>query len=73
MQAAADVGFVFRGREREILRLQTPFSETIEEYELLNVLDFTSARKRMSVLVRRLDEQDDRVFLLCKGADNVSA
>ncbi|KZT35488.1 phospholipid-translocating P-type ATPase [Sistotremastrum suecicum HHB10207 ss-3] len=71
VQAAADVGFVFRGREREIMRLQTPFSDHVEEYELLNVLDFTSARKRMSVIVRRLDDEDHRLFLLCKGADNV--
>lgn len=71
VQAAADVGFIFRGREREILRLQTPFLDHLEEYELLNILDFTSARKRMSVIVRKLEEGDGRIFLLCKGADNV--
>ncbi|EJD02206.1 phospholipid-translocating P-type ATPase [Fomitiporia mediterranea MF3/22] len=70
VQAAADAGFVFRGRDKEILRLQTPFSEELELYELLNVLDFTSARKRMSVIVRKLNE-DNRLFLLTKGADNV--
>ncbi|KZT27329.1 phospholipid-translocating ATPase [Neolentinus lepideus HHB14362 ss-1] len=71
VQAAADVGFVFRGRDREILLLQTPFSDELERYELLNILDFTSARKRMSVVVRKLDDEDQRVFLLTKGADNV--
>lgn len=71
VQAAADVGFIFRGREREILRLQTPFLDHLEEYELLNILDFTSVRKRMSVIVRKLEEGDGRIFLLCKGADNV--
>ncbi|KIO25076.1 hypothetical protein M407DRAFT_25607 [Tulasnella calospora MUT 4182] len=71
VQAAADVGFIFRGRERETLRLQTPFLDHLEEYELLNILDFTSARKRMSVIVRKLEEGDGRIFLLCKGADNV--
>ncbi|EPQ57895.1 phospholipid-translocating P-type ATPase [Gloeophyllum trabeum ATCC 11539] len=71
VQAAADIGFVFRGRDREILRLQTPFSDHVEKYELLNILDFTSARKRMSVVVRKLDDEDQRVFLLTKGADNV--
>ncbi len=115
VQAAADVGFMFRGREKEILYLQTPFGTqgaideskpdiegkerhaiapgsprsilsagdsgvpsgtatgqegTIERYELLNILEFTSARKRMSVILRKLDE-DGRLFLLCKGADNV--
>ncbi|KAI0647599.1 phospholipid-translocating P-type ATPase [Trametes meyenii] len=78
VQAAADVGFVFRGRDREVLTLQTPLSGDAggkyERYELLNILDFTSARKRMSVLVRKLGEDgegDGKVYLLIKGADNV--
>ncbi|KAF6763732.1 phospholipid-translocating ATPase [Ephemerocybe angulata] len=82
VQAAADMGFVFRGRDREVLLLQTPFSdgeksgdgvkkENLERYELLNILEFTSARKRMSVVVRKLDSEDSRLFLMTKGADNV--
>lgn len=72
--AAADAGYVFRGRDREILTLQTPFAtgpDDVERYELLNILEFTSARKRMSVIVRKLDDDDNRLFLLMKGADNV--
>ncbi|KAI9591889.1 hypothetical protein BDF19DRAFT_388940 [Syncephalis fuscata] len=38
-----------------------------ETYELLRVLDFTSDRKRMSVIVRN----DKGTFLFCKGADNI--
>ncbi|KAH8117016.1 phospholipid-translocating P-type ATPase [Phellopilus nigrolimitatus] len=71
VQAAADAGFVFRGRDKETLKLQTPFSDELEHYELLNVLDFTSARKRMSVILRKADDEDGRIFLLTKGADNV--
>lgn len=74
VQAAADVGFVFRGREKEILTLSTPFSSEVERYELLNVLEFNSSRKRMSVVVRKQKTGDDekpRIFLLTKGADNV--
>lgn len=70
VQAAADVGFVFLGLDRNIMRLRTPFSDDPEEYELLNVLEFNSTRKRMSVILRKLDE-DGRIFLLCKGADNI--
>jgi phospholipid-translocating ATPase len=70
VQAAADVGFVFRGRDRNVMKLTTPFSDKADEYELLHVLEFNSARKRMSVILRKLDE-DNRLFLLCKGADNV--
>ncbi|KXN91421.1 Phospholipid-transporting ATPase DNF1 [Leucoagaricus sp. SymC.cos] len=77
VQAAAGMGFVFRGQDREVLLLQTPFSvdedgeEVLERYELLNVLEFTSARKRMSVILRKMDSDDERIFLLTKGADNV--
>ncbi|CDZ96254.1 phospholipid-translocating atpase [Phaffia rhodozyma] len=70
VQAAADVGFVFKGKDRNILRLKTPHSDGIDEYELLNVLEFTSARKRMSVILRKLDDEG-KLFLLIKGADNV--
>lgn len=70
VQTAADVGFVFRGRDHNILKLSTPFSETPDEYELLQVLEFNSSRKRMSVVLRKMDD-DGRIFLLVKGADNV--
>ncbi|KAH8099600.1 phospholipid-translocating P-type ATPase [Cristinia sonorae] len=71
VQAAADVGFVFRGRDRDILSLSTPFSDEIEQYELLNVLEFNSTRKRMSVVIRRVGNEDRRILMLTKGADNV--
>lgn len=82
VKAAADVGYVFRGREREILYMQTPLTDergsdtadkkdSYEKYELLNILEFNSVRKRMSVVLRKLDGVDNRIFLLMKGADNV--
>ncbi|KAH8347307.1 hypothetical protein KR059_008680 [Drosophila kikkawai] len=40
---------------------------TLQDYELLNILDFNNVRKRMSVILRR----GDSVVLYCKGADNV--
>ena len=39
------------------------------EYEILAVLEFSSARKRMSVIVR--DNEEDQIWLMCKGADDV--
>ncbi|KAF6763652.1 phospholipid-translocating ATPase [Ephemerocybe angulata] len=77
VQAAADVGYRFVGRDRETLLLRTPGSEELEKYELLNILEFTSARKRMSVVVRKIEGVQEgqpgngRLMLLCKGADNV--
>ena len=37
------------------------------KYKLLHTIDFDSNRKRMSVII----EDDDQIFLFCKGADNV--
>lgn len=39
-----------------------------ERYEILNVLEFTSARKRMSVVARG---PSGKIKLYCKGADTV--
>lgn len=71
VQAAAEMGFEFLGKEKEILSLRTPGSAVIEKYELLDILEFTSARKRMSVVVRKLNQQDSSLLLLTKGADNI--
>ncbi len=69
VQAAAEAGFVFLGKDRTTLRLQVPESNEPELYELINVIEFSSARKRMSVIVRRI--ADDQILLLAKGADSV--
>uniref|UniRef100_A0A1B6DN12 Phospholipid-transporting ATPase n=1 Tax=Clastoptera arizonana TaxID=38151 RepID=A0A1B6DN12_9HEMI len=39
-----------------------------QKYEILNVIEFTSARKRMSVIVKA---PDGKIKLYCKGADTV--
>lgn len=39
-----------------------------KRFELLEVIEFTSSRKRMSVLVR---DSEEKVFLLTKGADDI--
>ena len=73
VQAAADVGFAFRGRDKEVVFVSTPFDGE-ERYELLHVLEFSSARKRMSVVVRKMEggeEEKGGLMLLTKGADNV--
>ncbi len=69
VQAAADAGFIFLSKERQTLRILTPFSKEPETYELLTVNEFSSARKRMSVIVRR--ESDGQLLMLAKGADSI--
>lgn len=40
----------------------------VHKFELLNVCEFTSTRKRMSVIVK---DEDGKIILMCKGADSV--
>eukprot|EP00062_Callorhinchus_milii_P005095 gi/632944182/ref/XP_007887359.1/ PREDICTED: probable phospholipid-transporting ATPase IA [Callorhinchus milii] len=66
VNAAKELGFVFSGRTPDSVFIECLQHE--EKYELLNVLEFTSERKRMSVIVRTPTGQ---LRLYCKGADNV--
>ncbi|KAK3146573.1 hypothetical protein QOZ80_3BG0268210 [Eleusine coracana subsp. coracana] len=69
--AARELGFEFYSRsqkhitvhERDLIR--NVFQE--RKYEVLNILEFTSSRKRMSVIVK---EPEGRILLLIKGADS---
>lgn len=40
----------------------------VYKYELLNVIEFTSTRKRMSVIVK---DQNNKVICMTKGADSI--
>ncbi|XP_017030717.1 phospholipid-transporting ATPase ID isoform X10 [Drosophila kikkawai] len=65
VSAARNFGFVFRTRTPNSITIEV--MGRMEDYELLNILDFNNVRKRMSVILRR----GDSVVLYCKGADNV--
>ena len=41
---------------------------TEKRYKLLNLIEFDSTRKRMSVIVRT---PEDKLVLVCKGADSI--
>ena len=43
-------------------------NDKVHKYELLNVCEFNSTRKRMSVIVR---DNTGKITLMCKGADSV--
>ena len=40
----------------------------VRKYKLLNVIEFDSARKRMTVVVRT---DEDKILVICKGADSI--
>ncbi|KAJ3205624.1 hypothetical protein HDU82_005066 [Entophlyctis luteolus] len=64
--AARDVGFAFLRRTDDIAEIDLMGS--LRSYKILNVLEFNSDRKRMSVIIRRPEGQ---IILLVKGADSV--
>ncbi|XP_064784793.1 probable phospholipid-transporting ATPase IA isoform X4 [Oncorhynchus masou masou] len=66
VRAASSLGFVFCGRTPDSVIIHALGTE--QRFELLNVLEFTSDRKRMSVIMRT---PSGRIRLYCKGADSV--
>ncbi|KAG6547756.1 hypothetical protein Mapa_010569 [Marchantia paleacea] len=69
--AAKKFGFCFYKRTPSSVQVREDVGngEYVDRtYELLNVLEFSSARKRMSVILRF---PDGRLMLLSKGADSV--
>ncbi|CAJ0755549.1 16631_t:CDS:10 [Entrophospora sp. SA101] len=68
VQAAKDVGFTFCSREQEKIVFTKPNGEKVQ-YKLLNIIEFTSARKRMSIIVQC--PKTNKIILFSKGADNV--
>ncbi|GJY32474.1 probable phospholipid-transporting ATPase 4, partial [Tanacetum coccineum] len=69
--AAQEFGFQFYKRTQSSMFVKEINSSSVEverEYKLLNLLEFSSSRKRMSVIVR---DEVGQIFLFCKGADNI--
>ncbi|XP_030953945.1 probable phospholipid-transporting ATPase 8 [Quercus lobata] len=70
--AAKEIGFEFFRVTQTSISLRELDYETgekvVRKYKRLHVLEFSSSRKRMSVIVRNAENQ---LFLLCKGADSV--
>ncbi|XP_064413920.1 phospholipid-transporting ATPase IB [Latimeria chalumnae] len=66
VKAARKLGFNFTGRTPHSVIIEVLGNE--QSYEILNVLEFSSNRKRMSVIVRT---PSNELRLYCKGADSV--
>ncbi|XP_019251739.1 PREDICTED: probable phospholipid-transporting ATPase 8 isoform X2 [Nicotiana attenuata] len=70
--AARELGFQFFERTQSRITLHEldhRSGKVVDRsYQLLHVLEFSSSRKRMSVIVKNAENQ---LFLLCKGADSV--
>lgn len=73
VRAAQDLGYLVIDRAAQTITLKSrpngPQSPAIvETYEVLDVIEFTSKRKRMSIVVRF---PDGRRCVFCKGADTI--
>ncbi|KAL1969264.1 hypothetical protein VTN77DRAFT_9456 [Rasamsonia byssochlamydoides] len=72
VQAAQELGYLVVDRQPNSLTVRTfplgPDDAPVDEvYEILDVIEFSSSRKRMSVIIRMPDQ---RICLFCKGADS---
>ena len=72
VNGARNLGFAFRERDEEgdmIIDVELPGkAKEVRKYRLLNLIEFDSARKRMTVVVRT---PEDKILVLCKGADSI--
>lgn len=71
VSAAKDMGYLVVDRQAHTVTVKTNTNGSNDEsrsetYEILNVIEFSSARKRMSIIVRMPDR---RICMFCKGAD----
>lgn len=73
LDACCQLGFVYLGDDNDILRLKiTPNDSASEntkflEFKRLHILEFSSERKRMSVIVA---DEENRKWLYTKGAES---
>lgn len=71
--AARDLGYLVIDRQHDSITVRTypdGFSKSPvdERYQILDTIEFSSSRKRMSIVIKF---PDGRIVVFCKGADNV--
>jgi len=63
-------GFIYQGTDTDgNMLLFDKRKNKMFSFKLLDVLEFNSTRKRMSVILK--DNQTNQITLYCKGADNI--
>lgn len=71
VEAARDLGLMLIDRPTQSIVLESKDVDgnlQSETYQVLDVIEFSSKRKRMSIIIRM---PDGRICVFCKGADNV--
>ena len=67
VNGARHCGFYFRERDADNNMVCETWSGE-RQYKLLNLIEFDSTRKRMTVVVRT---PEDAILVICKGADSI--
>ena len=72
VRAAQELGYIVVDRQNSTITIKTYSSShaanpAFETYQILDVIEFSSGRKRMSIIVRMPDQ---RICIFCKGADS---
>ena len=68
VEFAESMGFFMEDRDRQLIRVREPTSsEEIREYEILDSFPFSSARKRMGIILRI--KRTGKIIYMLKGAD----
>lgn len=75
VKAAQELGYMMIDRQNSsvTIKITPPDNESdpsFETYQILDLIEFSSSRKRMSVIVRM---PDDRICIFSKGADSTIA
>lgn len=72
VETARSIGFEFKGNTKTGVLIDVMGS--VKEFQVLNVLEFNSTRKRMSAIVKvsgSNPSEEPKALLICKGADSV--
>jgi len=67
VNAAKYFGYFFKGRDDEN-NIEVDINGKSTRFQLLTVIEFSSDRKRMTVVVRT---PDNKIKVMCKGADSI--
>lgn len=70
VRAAQELGYAVTHRNSQSITLEISQADGMPEtmkFEILDVIEFSSVRKRMSIIVRY---PDGRIAIVCKGADS---
>ena len=71
IQFCVKIGIIYEGEDKDLdssaMIRKILFKDQILKYKILQVLEFDSSRKRMSVIVE--DMQTNEIILFCKGAE----